>query len=470
MGDSPGVWPPDGTIVRLCPGVRVRGGGATLIGGSRFRTMRLKPAARQLIQDGHLTVRDTVTRVLADHLMTTGMAQPDLGTLPVVHAADITCVVPVKDRPHGLAEVLDALADAFPVVVVDDASDDPEPVATVANHHAAQLIRLSRNRGPAGARNAGLAAVRTAYTLCVDSDVTATPDQVLLLARRLADPQVALVAPRVLGDEHPTSRPAAYETSRSSLDLGPTGGPVHPHSRIAWLPAACILARTEALGTGFDAAMRAGEDVDLVWRLVRAGKRVVYEPRATVRHRHRDSYAGWLGRKVVYGTGAAPLAARHGDWVAPAAMSPLGAAVAIAALAQRRWSVPAVAGLAAIMVARLTRALRGGPRPLLLATELTAYGLASIGEQVMGLLLRHWWPIAAAGALRSRRVRRALLAAAVCDSALEYLARRPRLDPATFAVLRRLDDLAYGAGVWSGAVRARSARALIPRIRAMGRP
>jgi hypothetical protein len=39
---------------------------------------------------------------------------------------------------------------------------------------------------------------------------------------------------------------------------------------------------------------------------------------------------------------------------------------------------------------------------------------------------------------------------------------RPAL--ATIAVGRRLDDLAYGAGLWWGSLKARSFRALVPRL------
>jgi len=34
--------------------------------------------------------------------------------------------------------------------------------------------------------------------------------------------------------------------------------------------------------------------------------------------------------------------------------------------------------------------------------------------------------------------------------------------PVRFIVARRLDDLAYGAGLWWGALRSRSPRALLP--------
>ncbi|MFE4851322.1 mycofactocin system glycosyltransferase, partial [Streptomyces sp. NPDC056689] len=60
--------------------------------------------------------------------------------------------------------------------------------------------------------------------------------------------------------------------------------------------------------------------------------------------------------------------------------------------------------------------------------------------------------------------------AAVADVALEYRRNRSGgMDPFRYAVARRLDDLAYGAGVWLSAARGRSTAALRPRIAVRGR-
>jgi mycofactocin glycosyltransferase len=55
-----------------------------------------------------------------------------------------------------------------------------------------------------------------------------------------------------------------------------------------------------------------------------------------------------------------------------------------------------------------------------------------------------------------------VIVAAVADAVIEYRRTRPKLDPIRFGFARRLDDLAYGAGVWLSAVRGRSAAALLP--------
>lgn len=70
----------------------------------------------------------------------------------------------------------------------------------------------------------------------------------------------------------------------------------------------------------------------------------------------------------------------------------------------------------------------------------------------------------------SRRVRRAALAAAVLGGLDDWRRSRPTLDPVRFVAARRLDDLAYGAGVWWGAWRARDPRALLPDLSGRAAP
>ena len=119
------------------------------------------------------------------------------------------------------------------------------------------------------------------------------------------------------------------------------------------------------------------------------------------------------------------------------------------------------------MRVRLGRTLPDTPDRGRLATALTAEVRVSTLRQGSHLLLRHWWPGAAAAALVSRRARRAVAAAMVWDL-LDHREVPAAQAPEAF-VARRLDDLAYGAGLWWGAVRARSARVLVPRITGLRR-
>ena len=460
---------PDGFAVRLNRHTRVVDGGAVLVGGSPTRISRLKPLARDHLHDGELVVTDAASRALADHLLATGMADPVVTSLPPVDLALATVVIPVHDRPHQLGRLLAGLGGALRVIVVDDASSDAASIRAVARRHGAELVALDRNVGPAGARNAGLARVTTPYVVFVDSDVVAEPAAISLMLRHFADPALAMVAPRVLGlEEGHGNWITRYEDARSSLDLGSDSSSVRPRSPVTWVSSTCLVARVDALGDGFDADMRVGEDVDLVWRLVDRGLRVRFEPAAIVRHEHRSTMRTWLGRKFFYGTGAAPLAERHPDDIAPVVLPPWGAAVLVALAAQRRWSLPAAAAVLTTTVLRIGRRARAVRHPYRLAARLTGYGLVGAIAQGFALLLRHWWPLTAIGCLVSRRVRRAVVVAALADTAWEYARTRPRLDPVRFGVARRLDDAAYGAGVWWSALRGRTPRSLLPDVRRRG--
>lgn len=95
-----------------------------------------------------------------------------------------------------------------------------------------------------------------------------------------------------------------------------------------------------------------------------------------------------------------------------------------------------------------------------LAIRLGAQGLGWAVRQEAALLLRHWWPLAALAATRSGTVRRAVVTALLVDV---VVARVDHPDARYDPLSRRLDDLAYGAGLWAGALRARSVAALLPR-------
>lgn len=131
-------------------------------------------------------------------------------------------------------------------------------------------------------------------------------------------------------------------------------------------------------------------------------------------------------------------------------------------LAQRRWSVPLLALALVRTFLRLRKIVPRGPSRNRILAGLTGRTLVLAVDQLKGLLLRHLWPLTVLG-LGSRRMRRAAAAALVIDIATHM--HRRKTDSLPFAVARRLDDLAYGAGVWHGAWRARSVKALLPDIR-----
>jgi mycofactocin system glycosyltransferase len=440
-------------------------GGRTLVGGSPTTVLSLSAAGAARLTHRRLTVTDAATSALANRLLDLGIAHPMPERLPP-WGEELTVVVPVRDRPEQLQRLLASIDDEHQVIVVDDASLGPDSVQAVTVAAGAELVLLERNHGPAGARNAGLSRVRTPLVAFVDSDVELTPGTLSRLARCFADPNVGLVAPWVRGRLPPSggSWMARYDADRSSLDLGADAGTVRPGAPVAWLPAACLVARTDALGSGFDAAMRVGEDVDLVWRLVQQGRRVLYVPSVQVFHEARSRTIDVLRRKLAYGTSAGDLALRHGAAVAPAVLAPWTVIAVAALLAQRRWSLPLCAAVTGLTAERIRRRLPATRHRTALATKLSLQGLVAALSQTANLGLRHWWPVGVLAATVSPELRRFLLAATVLEAAAERRRASSGLPLGRFLLARRLDDVAYGTGVWLGAVRARAWQALLPDV------
>ncbi len=152
------------------------------------------------------------------------------------------------------------------------------PIAAVAERFGARYVRLAANRGASAARNAGLRAASTPFVAFLDADCVPPPGFPGELVGHLADPAIALIAPRIVSGARHAGRIARYERVRSALDMGPDPALVRPYAQVWYVPSAAMVARREALGAGFDEALHLGEDVDLVWRLHDAGWQVRYGP------------------------------------------------------------------------------------------------------------------------------------------------------------------------------------------------
>ena len=96
----------------------------------------------------------------------------------------------------------------------------------------------------------------------------------------------------------------------------------------------------------------------------------------------------------------------------------------------------------------------------------------SAALQLASAICRHYWPIALIAAVLFRRCRQVVLVAAVVDGVADWASRDRNTDDDTqrvgllaYLLLKRLDDIAYGLGLWTGVVRERHLGALKPQIR-----
>ena len=456
-------------------GASRRAGPVALLGGDPMRLLTLGPrgveAVRRLRGGADVGAAGAGAGALARSLVRGGFAAavPDLAAVPP--AAEVTVAIPVRDRAAalpGLLGLLAALAPGCPVIVVDDGSVDGS--GDVARGCGATVVRHERPGGPAAARNAALQAAATPYVAFVDSDCRPLPGWLDPLLSALADPVVAVAAPRVRSAAG-ASLLARYERDRSPLDLGTRPAEVRPGGRVPYVPSAALLVRRAAVSaTGgadagsvacFDPRLRHGEDVDLVWRLTAAGWSVRYVPTSVVEHAPRPHLAAWARQRYGYGTSAAPLALRHPGTLRPLRGSRAAAVPWVAAAAGApRVAAGAFAVTAATSAVRLHRKLGAAPHPALLAARLVVRGQPWVARQLADGLTRGWLPLAVTG----RRGRRALLVAAVLPATLDWARRRPRVPLPAYVGLRALDDAAYCAGVWAGCLRRRTLLPLLPEL------
>jgi len=481
-GQGPGdELVPAGFRLRPDPGTRTLAGGTVITGGYPIRVLRLSPAGARHVAGwwaGTPVPGNPKARALARRLLDTGIAHPLLENGPA-ERPEVTVVVPVRDRHAELARCLAGLTGSGRVIVVDDGSRDPGAIQDVAAAAGASVVRRPVNGGPAAARNTGLAAAGTPLVAFLDSDCVPGPGPANWLDALLphfADPAVGAVAPRIVPHEAGRTWLARYEGASSTLDMGHRASIVRPGSRVPYVPGAALVVRRQAAGTGFAEDMQVGEDVDFVWRLGASGWRVRYEPAAAMGHQHRVRLREWFGRRKDYGTSAADLELRHPGAVRPLYASAWTAAAWLAAALGHPEAGALVTGTGTALLARRLTQVTGEawPRPAgsaawRLAVRQAAGGTLAAARPLGSAISRTWWPMALPAAIAVRRLRLPLAALVLAPPLLDWLDRRPPLDPARYVAARLLDDAGFSVGVWQGCAERRTVRPLLPVLRGRDR-
>lgn len=187
------------------------------------------------------------------------------------------------------------------IYVADNASTD-DSVAWVREHHpAVQLLCMDTNRGFAGGYNTALAQIKADYYVLLNSDVEVTAGWIDPIIKRMeADPTIAACQPKILAHydrtlfEHAGGAGGWMDAlgypfcqGRVFSQLETDTGQYDTPSDIAWATGAALFIRSplyHEIG-GLDADYFAHmEEIDLCWRLQRAGFRLMCIPQAVVYH------------------------------------------------------------------------------------------------------------------------------------------------------------------------------------------
>lgn len=222
-------------------------------------------------------------------------------------SSEVAAVIVSYNVADLLLECIESLQDdgVDHIVVVDNASADGSVEAVRRAHPEVEVVALDRNIGFGSGVNQGMARTTTPRVLVVNPDVVVHPGSTKALVEALdADPGLAVVAPRI-----ETPEGTLYPSARTFPDMVDAAGhaflhfvwPSNPFSRryrmldwdhatasdVDWVAGTHFMVRREAWDSvgGFDEAyFMYMEDVDLCWRLNRAGWRRGYEPAAIITH------------------------------------------------------------------------------------------------------------------------------------------------------------------------------------------
>lgn len=229
---------------------------------------------------------------------------------------DVSVVIPVRNAERLLEACLASISRNAPheIIVVDGMSTDG--TLDIARRYGAKILSDEGGGLPA-ARLLGAEVAASERVALVDADVV-MPDGGL----------AALV------EEFEQGGFTALQAGQLSVS-GPAywGQALVNHHRTGrsknWFGlVATLFDRKALLEHGFDARFLSGEDIELRWRLQRAGARIGVSERTIVEHRFEDdSYDFAKGQWLADGHGLGRMVVKHGARGAPLLGLPLAAAV-----------------------------------------------------------------------------------------------------------------------------------------------
>jgi GT2 family glycosyltransferase len=187
------------------------------------------------------------------------------------------------------------------IIVADNASSDDSMDVVREEFPSLKLLLNEKNYGFAGGYNHALSKVDADYFILLNSDVEVTPGWIEpVIAMMERDSSIAAVQPKILSHADKSTFEYAgaaggfidkygYPFCRGRIfnTLEKDSGQYNDARRIFWATGACMFVRASAFKyvNGFDEKFFAHmEEIDVCWRLQKAGGKIWYCPESTVYH------------------------------------------------------------------------------------------------------------------------------------------------------------------------------------------
>jgi GT2 family glycosyltransferase len=198
----------------------------------------------------------------------------------------------------------------YEVILVDDGSTDSTP--QIALLYSVRCLRHEKNLGLSAARNTGIAAATGEIVAFTDADCRADEDWLYYLAGAFSTGEYS-------GAGGPNLLPPEDSAVAAAVMASP-GGPAHvmltdrqaehiPGCNMAFYKWALV-----EVGLFDPVFRRAGDDVDLCWRLQQAGYKIGFSPGGFVWHYRRSTMGEYVKQQHGYGEAEALLVRKHPEY------------------------------------------------------------------------------------------------------------------------------------------------------------
>lgn len=241
--------------------------------------------------------------------------RPLPGTLVPMSVPLASVIIPVYNGADTIGIQLAALVsqpehEQCEILVCDNgSSDDTADVVREwqSRHAQIQLVPAMRSRGPSSARNDGAKAARGEKFLFCDADDAVADGWIRALVTALDQADI------VVGGYYERDRRPLFRASPPwTIDARhPVYKGFFPHLPAGGSGNMGVRSVAFAEAGGFDEGLRAGEDMDLCWRMQLLGFRFAYSLDAVVAYSPRIGFVSTYRQAAVHGVGDRLLRERY---------------------------------------------------------------------------------------------------------------------------------------------------------------
>ncbi len=202
---------------------------------------------------------------------------------------DCSVIIIARNSSRTIKECINSLkSQSLPpseILVVDNGSTDL--TSEIALKTGATVVS-EPIPGRGRARNRGIMSARSKMVAFIDSDATADKDWLKHLVAHITERNVAGVNSNIYASNADRLIPRL-------IDLILRDKPPHGTG--------CVLYRRDVLHEVgmYNESLRAAEDVEIAWRIIRKGYKIEFEPKAIVYHRHPETLGKFLYQQYDFG-------------------------------------------------------------------------------------------------------------------------------------------------------------------------